>query len=259
MGNIKHPGKYADNIGRIVTKTIFKYDLISDGDKILVALSGGKDSMILLDTLAKRKKHMEIKYTLGAIHIDVENIPYHIDKKFLENHCRQLEVPLTFKTISVDLDSQSRKSPCFICSWHRRKALFQAVQEMNYDKLAFGHHMDDAVETLLMNMIHKGSISSIPPKLNMFENKFDIIRPLLMLSEEQLRNYADIMKFPKEKKDCPFDEQTMRHQTKELMEYLETMNENARKNIYRSMSKIFVYYLPYIHENAEKSIRYEKK
>lgn len=130
---------------------------------------------------------------------------------------------------------------------------------MGFHKLAMGHHMDDAIETLFMNMIHKGSISSIPPKLTMFDNKFEIIRPLIGLSKEQINNYAAIEQFPVERKNCPYDDQTMRFRTKEFMNYLESLNEHARKNIYRSMSKIFVHYLPYTGKNAEESIKYDKK
>ncbi len=236
---------FITNIGKIVTKTIFRHDLIQNGDSILVALSGGKDSLVLLETLAQRKRHMPLDYSLYAVHIQAENITYNVDLTFLQNFCDRLEVPLYIKNISIDL-SGNKKSPCFICSWYRRRELFGMTNRLNCNKLAMGHHVDDTIETLLMNMIHHGSISSLPAKLSMFQGKFEIIRPLIQLHEEDIQKYNDIRHFPKSEKTCPYDMATSRYEIKQLLEQLEAQNENAKKNIFLSMTKIYESYLPQI-------------
>lgn len=162
-------------VNQKVGRAIQKYHLIEEGDRILVGLSGGKDSMVLLETLAGRNKYHLLKFHLAAIHIGLESQAYTVDLEYLSSFAESLQIPFIHKLINVDLSDDDHSNPCFICSWNRRKALFQAARDMGYNKLALGHHMDDAVETLLMNMTLQASISSMPPALPMFDNKLIII------------------------------------------------------------------------------------
>ena len=149
-----------------VNKTIFNYSLIENGDRVMVGLSGGKDSYSLLDLLISRRNNLPIKFEIHACHIMATDMDYKADISFMKNICQDNNVNFHLKEITVDYNPNNRKPACFICSWKRRKMLFSTTRENNCNKLALGHHLDDAIETLLMNMINHSSISSIPPILS---------------------------------------------------------------------------------------------
>lgn len=225
-------------------KAINQYNLIKADDSVLVALSGGKDSLTLLETITLRLKHLPIKYDVAAMHITVENIPYEIDNDYMSDFCKSLGVPYYKKSINVDISSIKDGSPCFLCSWYRRKELFKAMKEFKCNKLALGHHLDDAIETLIMNMIFEGSFSTMPPKVSMFDNEFDIIRPLFLIDEKDIDKYASIRGFKRERKTCPYKNKSTRNTIKSIVREFESISINARQNIFSSMSNIKTGYLP---------------
>jgi tRNA 2-thiocytidine biosynthesis protein TtcA len=227
-----------------VNEAIHKYDLIRENDRILVGLSGGKDSMILLEALAEIKKHLPFSCELVAIHVTATNIGYEMDTDYLQKMCDDLAIPLHLKEIEVDLTAKTDKSPCFVCSWHRRKTIFAKSKELDCNKVALGHHKDDALETMLLNMIFHGSYSSLPQKLSMFEGRIELIRPLLMIPEEELADYARLRSFQQHDKDCPYEDTTRRDSVKELVNLIEKMNKGARKNMFRAMDNFYPEYLP---------------
>jgi tRNA(Ile)-lysidine synthase TilS/MesJ len=236
--------KQFEKICNKVGKTVNEFRLISGGDRVLVGLSGGKDSMILLEALANRKKHLPFDFELFAIHVNVVNIGYGPDTRYLSDFCASIDVPLYLEDIEVDLDVDPRKSPCFVCSWHRRKVIFNRSRELGCNKVALGHHKDDAIQTLLMNMIYHGSVSSLPYSLKMFGGRIHLIRPLLMIPENELSYYAGMRTFKKHEKTCPYDDSTKREAVRNLIRELDKLNRNARKNLFRSMNNIFPDYLP---------------
>lgn len=235
--------KHIYNTKKRIVRTLGKQNLLSDNDRILIALSGGKDSMILLETLIECKKHLPFKVDLIACHILIENIGYETDIEYLATFCKQHKIDFKLKKFKVNLDSDSKKSTCFICSWNRRKALFELTKELNCNKLAFGHHMDDALQTLLMNMVYHGSISSLPYSFNMFENRIKVIRPLLDISEEDLQKYACIQGYKAEIKKCIYAN-SKRKEFGDLINTIAAKHHVARKNLFRSMSNIYQEYLP---------------
>jgi tRNA 2-thiocytidine biosynthesis protein TtcA len=235
--------KYLVNVRRIVGKAINRYGLIQGGDRVAIPVSGGKDSFVLLETLCERRRYIPVDYEIIAVHVTVANNPYEIHYEFFQSLCKTLGVPLHFLEISFD-NNVSDISPCFLCSWHRRKALFRFAAAHRCNRLALGHHKDDAIETLLMNMIHQGTISSMPPKLSMFKGEFDIIRPLLLLSEYEVGRYARIRQFPGMKIPCAYGETNRRTEIKRMLQQIYRMNRKARDNIFRSMSNIHGGYLP---------------
>ena len=236
--------KQFDKISKKVGKAIFDYQLIQKGDRVLVGLSGGKDSMILLETLADRRKHFPFDFDIYAIHVSAANIGYKMDTAYLEDFCRDLGVPLHLEEIEVDLTLDPKKSPCFVCSWHRRKSIFEKSKELDCNRVALGHHKDDAIQTMLLNMIYHGSISSLPQKLSMFDGRINLIRPLLNIPEKELTYYATLRTFAKQEKSCPYDNTTKRESIKDLIRQMDKLNRNARRNIFRSMDNIFEEYLP---------------
>ena len=231
-------------VNQKVGKAIQKYGLIEAGDRILVGLSGGKDSMVLLETLAGRLKFNPVKYELAAIHISLKAQPYTIDIDYMASFAEKLRVPFIHRIIDVDLFNEGNNNPCFVCSWNRRKALFEAVRQLGYNKLALGHHMDDAIETLLMNMAFQSSISAMPPQLPMFGGELKIIRPLILLPEDEVKQFAAIRNFKKEIKLCTFEKDSKRKDIKKLIAQLAELNPQIRSNIFASMTNIQSEYLP---------------
>jgi tRNA(Ile)-lysidine synthetase-like protein len=227
-----------------LSKAIKEYDLIKDGDRIMIGVSGGKDSMSLLSGLTSRLQFRKENYKIIAVHIDVENVPYSIDNEYIKDFCDQHNIEYIIDKINVDFDKDPSKSHCFVCSWHRRKRLFELTEKYNCNKLALGHHLDDAVETLLINMCYHGSISSMPASLSMFNGRIELIRPMILLTNKEIRDFATIMNFPSEKETCPWDDKTKRNQAGEIIREMEKRFKPARKGIFKSMSKIYIDYLP---------------
>ena len=200
------------------------YSMFEDGDRILVALSGGKDSLTLLQLLAARSRIFKPRIEIVAAHVTMVNIPYKADKEYLKCFCQSLGVELHIIESGFDASTDTRKSPCFLCSWNRRKALFTVAKEQGCNKIALGHHMDDILETLLMNITFQGAFSTMPPRLVM--NKFDmtIIRPMCLVHESDLEELAAIRGFRKQIKNCPYENDSNRKAMKELLAHLETLN-----------------------------------
>jgi len=232
-----------DILRRKVNKTIYQQQLIEDGDKVVLGLSGGKDSLALLDILSFLRPSMRNKFILKAIHIHISNVGYKIDTEFLQQFCKDRDVELEIISFEADL-SAKEKSICAPCSWNRRRALFANVIDTDYTKLALGHHMDDYIETLLMNMMFHGIISSTPYKLQMFKGKINLIRPLMDIKRSQLKEYALAMNFPKELKTCPYGENTKRISMIDVVDKMELLNKEARINLFRSTQNIYPQYIP---------------
>ena len=236
--------RYLLRVQKTVGRAINRYGLVGADDRVAVGISGGKDSIVLLETLALRRKRLPITYDIFAVHINVKNIITKIDTDYYADFCSSLGVTLVCRSIEVDLERDPKKTVCFVCSWHRRKELFNCVKELGCNRLALGHHMDDALETLLMNMTFNSSLSSMPPKLAMFGGEFDIIRPLILLNENQIRRYASIRQFPVHKSQCPYGDTTRRAEMKEIIRLLSKMNRKARYSLFNSLSNIHRERLP---------------
>ena len=227
--------------------TMRDHSLIREGDHVLVGLSGGKDSMILLEALAERRNAVPFEFGLTAAHIEAKGVGYEINRKSLTSFCEKLGVPLHYRTIEPDLQKDPSKTACFICSWQRRKALFTLTKELDCNKLALGHHRNDAIETLLLNMIYHGSISSLPYSLSMFEGRIQLIRPMMDLDERMLEEYADLNDLVRVEKSCPHENSTQRENIAQLLRQVEELHGKGPYNIFKSMDKIFEEYLPIKH------------
>lgn len=225
-------------------KAIYDYGLIEDGDKILVGVSGGKDSLALLEVLALRARDPKQHYTVMAAHIAVENVAYEVDGEYIREFCDRLGVELVQRTIRTAVNEGSDKPVCFVCSWNRRKALFEIAKEHACNKLALGHHRDDAVESLLMSMMFNGMMASMPPKLELFDHTFTLIRPFIYLTNEETLQYAAFRDFKKQKKNCPYERATNRNAVAELIRQMEALSPHVRGNLFAAMKNIQKEYLP---------------
>jgi len=225
-------------------KTAAEYNLGEEGDRILIAVSGGKDSLALLELMAARARVLKPHFTIVAAHVVMTNIPYQSDVQYLTDFARALGMEMHIVETSFDATGDTRKSPCFLCSWNRRKALFETAKALGCNKIALGHHQDDVLVTLLMNMTFQGAFSTMPPALKM--NKFDmtIIRPLCRIEEKDITRLAELHEYRKQQKNCPHEHTSNRSRMAEVLHTLDQLNPEARYNLWGSMTNVQTELLP---------------
>ena len=220
------------------------YHLIEDDDHILVGLSGGKDSLLLLELLAKRAKIEHPRFSIEALHVRMENIHYETDTSYLQQFCDNLGVNLHVRTTRFEIgeetikdsrDARRQKQPCFLCSWMRRKEMFNLAQELDCNKIALGHHQDDILHTALMNLTFQGRFGSMPARLKMRKMPLTIIRPLCLIEESDIKAYAELQGYQKQQKLCPYETDSHRTDIKRLYNDIERMNPEARYSIWNAL------------------------
>ncbi len=228
-------------ISKSVGKAISDYNMLSDGDKIAVAVSGGKDSLTLLNILNTRRQFVPIKYELLAVHIDLGYPCQH--PRILAQYFQKIGVDYHIEKVDI-LQGKTRKDiSCFWCSWNRRKALFGVADRFGCTKVALGHHKDDIVETILLNLFFHGEISAMSPKQELFKGKIIIVRPLAYVDESMIVRYAKAAGFPHEKCSCPNSLTSKRTQITSIIKDLEKVCPEIRTNIFRSVKRIKSEYL----------------
>ncbi|MDD5238098.1 MAG: ATP-binding protein [Candidatus Omnitrophica bacterium] len=228
-------------ISKRVGKAIIDYQMIADGDKIAVAVSGGKDSLTLLRVLNDRRKFVPIKYELLAVHIDMGYPCQH--PKILAEYFKSQGINYHIEKIDI-LKGKTRKDiSCFWCSWNRRKALFETADRFGCKKVALGHHHDDIIETILLNLFFQGEISAMSPKQELFKGKITIIRPLAYVEEDLIRRFAKLADFPHHKCACPNSLTSNRTRIENIIRDLEKVCPDVKKNIFRSIKRIKKDYL----------------
>jgi tRNA(Ile)-lysidine synthase TilS/MesJ len=221
-------------------KALGQFQLIDEDDRILVGLSGGKDSLCLLEFLARRSQIHVPHFTVEALHVRMENIQYETDTTYLQSFSDRLGVPLhvittSFTTTPDGSPSGSKKPACFLCSWQRRKQLFNLAQELGCTKIALGHHQDDIIHTALMNLTFQGHLSTMPVKLRMRKMPLTIIRPLCLCQEADIRTYSEQQGYEKQLKQCPYEKATNRTTAQDLFAHMEALNPEARYSIWRAL------------------------
>ena len=211
-----------------------QWQLIDEGDRILVGLSGGKDSLLLTELLARRSRILKPRFSVEALHVRMENVSYETDTEYLEQFCTGLGVPLHTVTTGFD-ERQGSKPPCFLCSWQRRKQLFNVAQQLGCRKIALGHHQDDVLATALMNLTFQGRFETIEPLLPMRKMPLSIIRPLCLCAESDIRDYAARHGFRQQKALCPHERETNRTRAAQLFAQMEQLNPEARQSLWRAI------------------------
>jgi len=225
-------------------KAIHQYGLIADGDRIMVGVSGGKDSLTLFHLLNERRKRVSIHYELVPVHIDLgfgsdrsKILKEFFESKGLFYHIEQTDIGRRANS------SENRENPCFLCAWERRKRLFHLAHHFKCNKIALGHHKDDIIETFLLNIFYSAEISTMLPIQSLFRGKITLIRPLALIEEKKIERFAKQMNLPFGPSGCPVSGKTKRKEIKELIEGLEKKNRKIRGNIFRSLSNIKMEYL----------------
>lgn len=222
-------------IWKHLNKGLVQYGLLEEGDKILIGLSGGKDSLALLEFLAKRALIHRPKIKLEALHVRMSNIEYESDTSYLQAFAEENNVKLHIRETSFEMNTDHRKTPCFLCSWNRRKMLFETAQELGCNKIALGHHQDDIIHTTLMNLTFQGQFSTMPARLHMRKFPMAIIRPMCMVAEKDLNEWSILRNYQPQKKRCPYEHESNRTDIKSIFQQLEQLNPETRYSIWNAL------------------------
>lgn len=216
-----------------------RYGLLEDGDKILVGLSGGKDSLCLLELLAAQARIFKPRIRVEALHVRMENVEYESDTRWLEEFCggRGVELHVRTTRFGSPREGQQEKPACFLCSWMRRKVMFEVAQELGCNKIALGHHQDDLLHTMLMNLTTQGRFSTMPAKLRMEKMPLTIIRPLCLEHERDIAALAESHGYEKQLKRCPHEQETIRGSMRLMFDDMERRNPEVRYSMWKALEK----------------------
>ena len=241
--------KFRKGIWRKFTKGIREYDLIQDGDKIAVCISGGKDSMLMAKLFQELLKHGKANFELVFL---VMNPGYNEDNwKIIQDNAKVLGIPLTvFETQIFDTVADIDKNPCYLCARMRRGYLYSHAKELGCNKIALGHHFDDVIETILMGMLYGGQVQTMMPKLHSihFEG-MELIRPLYLIREEDIKHWRDYNSLHFIQCACRFtdtcttcrpngESASKRMEIKHMIAEMKKVNPYVETNIFRSIENV---------------------
>jgi len=226
------PERTASFLLKPVTRACKEFDLLTDGDRVAVAVSGGKDSRALLDMLLRLQRKVPYRYELVALHIVGESAGFPDLRPELEPTFKELGVEYHFAPLELP-PGEPLPLDCFRCSWNRRKALFTAAASLNCSKLAFGHNADDAAATTLLNLMFNGHLETMRPSVEFFGGAVTVIRPLIYVPEKALAHYGRAAGFP-ETLACPQGLTSKRVQVKMLMRQFGRDQRQIRTNLWRA-------------------------
>ena len=221
----------------LVRRCVEDYKMIEKGDRIGVGVSGGKDSVALLVLLAQLRKYDPSAFHLEAITIDMG---LGMDYSGIRQLCEELDVPYTVvatEIASVIFEHRKEKNPCSMCAKMRRGALNQALLERGLNKLALGHHYDDAVETFLMNLLFEGRIGCFQPVTNLDRTGIIQIRPMIYIHEKTVDNFITRHGLPVIENRCPVDKVTKRAEVKDLLFELSARYPDLKDRIFGAMQR----------------------
>lgn len=214
-------------------RAISEYDLISNGDKIAVGVSGGKDSVALLKLLAEYKKFSPEKFDLIAITVDLRFDGKETDFSPIQKLCDELCVPYFIERTDIGqivFDLRKETNPCSLCSKMRKGALYQKCKDENCNKVAIGHHADDLIDTFLLSLFYEGRLSTFAPKCYLSRSDLTLIRPLMIAEERDVASYSKCL--PIVDSCCPANKQTQR-------EYVKTVISNISKDVPKIREMMF--------------------
>ena len=239
--------KFRKSVWCKFTKAIREYELVKDGDKIAVCISGGKDSMLMAKLFQELRKHGKANFELVFL---VMNPGYNADNwKIIQDNAKVLGIPLTvFESNIFDTVADIDKNPCYLCARMRRGYLYSHAKELGCNKIALGHHYDDVIETILMGMLYSGKIETMMPKLHStnFEG-MELIRPMYLIKEADIIGWRDYnqlnfiqcaCKFTDTCTTCNNENRSKRVEIKELIQTLKQVNPYVEGNIFKSVENV---------------------
>lgn len=234
----------AKEMKRMMGKAIHRHQMIREGAHVLVAVSGGKDSLSLLWLLRDRIRRIPIHYHITAIHVDPGFGGDSADRveAFFKKHA------FDYRVIRTQIGPkahgpENRENPCFLCSRLRRRVLFETARDLGCELLAFGHHKDDLIETFFINVFYGASLSTMLPVQSFFGGALTVIRPLYMVDEQVIRRFAQSMDWPEIRLGCPTSGSSKRMQVKLMLQGLYRSNKKIKGNIFHALQNVRPEYL----------------
>jgi tRNA 2-thiocytidine biosynthesis protein TtcA len=239
---------------------INRFGMIEEGDKILIGVSGGKDSLALCYALSQRRKRLPIRYDLEGLFINWRELPVAEERyASLAAFLAGLDIKLHRVEAQMFPPSFHGRFSCYLCSRNKRRILFNEAEKLGIGKIALGHHMDDIIETTLLNLFFHGSFATMMPVQNFFNGKLKIIRPLCEVKEKEVERAARLLSCPVISLDCPRQALNRRMEMKEIVKKLNRLNKRVRENIYGAPWRINANYLPSSLHREEKLINIGKR
>ena len=246
------------NLRRDVGHAIADFNMIEDGDLVMVCLSGGKDSYTLLNILLNLQKHAPIEFNIHAVNLDQKQPGF--PREVLPNYLESIDVD--YKIIEQDTYSivtektKEGKTFCSLCSRLRRGILYNYAESIGADKIALGHHRDDIVETLFLNMFYGGKLKAMPPKLLSDDKRNVVIRPLAYCKESEISKFAELIEFPIIPCNlCGSQDNLQRQAIKSMLQEWEKNNPGRIESIFRSIANVCLSQLADIDQYPFKELR----
>lgn len=222
----------------LMRRCIDDYRMIEEGDRIAVGVSGGKDSLTLLAVLAALRAYYPKRFELEAVTVDMG---LGMDFSPVEAYCQSLDVPYFCRHTEIGpiiFEYRKEKNPCSMCAKMRRGAINDVLLERGFNKVALGHHFDDAVETFLMSLLYEGRISCFEPVTYLSRTGITQIRPMLYIGEQAVENFARRMELPVVRNTCPADKHTKRQEVKVLVSQLQAQYPDLKSKVFGAMQRL---------------------
>lgn len=217
-------------------RAIDDYGMIHTGDKIAIGISGGKDSLTLLYALHGLQRFYPEKFNLEAITVDLGNPDF--DLSHIRHLCETMQIPYTVvktEIAQIVFEERKEKNPCSLCAKMRKGALNDAVKKLGCNKIAYAHHKDDIVETMMMSLIYEGHFYSFPPITHLDRTNLTVIRPLMYVSEADVKGFCRKYQLPVVKSPCPADGYTKRQYVKDLLRKLNLENPGVKERMFSAI------------------------
>ena len=217
-------------------RAIDDFEMIEDGDKIAIGISGGKDSLTLLQAMHGLMRFYPKKFTIHAITVDLGFQNLNLEK--ISEMCESLDVPYTIlktEIAKIVFDNRKESNPCSLCAKMRKGALNEEIKRLGCNKVAYAHHKDDVVETMLLSMIFEGRFHSFSPRTYLDRMDLTVIRPLIYMDEADIIGYVKKNNLPVVKSPCPADGYTKREYAKELLKQIREENPGAKERMFTSI------------------------
>lgn len=219
-----------------VRKAVDDYHMIAEGDKIAVGISGGKDSLTLLYALSSLHRFYPHPFDLVAVTVDLGFA--NLDLTEIKKLCEKLEVPYTVVKTQIGqivFEQRQENNPCALCAKMRKGALNEAMKQLGCNKIAYAHHMDDVVETMMLSLLYEGRFHTFSPVTYLDDTGLTVIRPLIYMKEADVIGFVRKYEVPVVKSPCPADGHTKREYVKQLLKQLNTENPGVKQRMFTAI------------------------
>ena len=219
-----------------VRKAVDDYHMIAEGDKIAVGISGGKDSLTLLYALSSLRRFYPHPFDLVAVTVDLGFA--NLDLTEIKKLCEKLEVPYTVVKTQIGqivFEQRQENNPCALCTKMRKGALNEAMKQLGCNKIAYAHHMDDVVETMMLSLLYEGRFHTFSPVTYLDDTGLTVIRPLIYMKEADVIGFVRKYEVPVVKSPCPADGHTKREYVKQLLKQLNTENPGVKQRMFTAV------------------------